>query len=82
MWIDLLALAAGYLLGSIPFPCLVVKAVTGQDLRRVSNGNVGARNAIRVAGMRWGLMVALMLLAIAKKVSDIPRQKRIRGEEA
>ena len=57
MWIDLLALVASYLLGSIPFPYLGVKIATGKDLRQESNGNVGTRNAIRVAGLRWGLLV-------------------------
>lgn len=55
-----LALVATYLLGSIPFPFLVVRRVTGLDLRHVGNGNVGARNAIRVAGPQSGILALLL----------------------
>ena len=55
-----IAALAGYLLGAIPFAYLVVRGVTGQDLRTSGNGNVGARNAIAVAGLKAGLGVLLL----------------------
>ncbi len=48
-----LAAAAGYLLGSIPFAWMVVRARAGVDLRTVGSGNVGATNASRVLGRAW-----------------------------
>jgi glycerol-3-phosphate acyltransferase PlsY len=50
-----IALAAGYLVGSIPFSWIAVKARTGQDLRTVGSGNAGATNASRVLGKGWFL---------------------------
>jgi glycerol-3-phosphate acyltransferase PlsY len=55
-----LALAAGYLLGSIPFAWIAVKARTGQDLRTVGSGNAGATNASRVLGKAWFLPLFLL----------------------
>ncbi len=39
-----------YLLGSIPFGLLVVKAFGGADIRSVGSGNIGAANVTRNAG--------------------------------
>jgi glycerol-3-phosphate acyltransferase PlsY len=59
-----IALAAGYLLGSIPFSWIAVKVRTGQDLRTVGSGNAGATNAARVLGRGW--FVPLFLLDAGK----------------
>jgi acyl phosphate:glycerol-3-phosphate acyltransferase len=40
----------GYLLGSIPTGYLVVKAVTGQDVRAIGSGRTGGTNVLRAAG--------------------------------
>ncbi len=56
----LVAAAAGYLCGSVPFPYLVVRARTGRDLRTVGSGNVGATNASRVLGRAWFLPIFLL----------------------
>jgi glycerol-3-phosphate acyltransferase PlsY len=61
-----IAIAAGYLLGSIPFGYLIGKW-RGVDLRSVGSGNTGAANAFRNLGRRWGLAVAG--LDIAKGVA-------------
>jgi glycerol-3-phosphate acyltransferase PlsY len=45
-----LALAAAYLLGSIPFSLLVARRWGVEDVRRVGSGNVGATNVMRAAG--------------------------------
>jgi glycerol-3-phosphate acyltransferase PlsY len=51
MALKVLALAAAYLLGSIPFSYLVARS-RGVDVRKVGSGNVGATNVMRSAG-RW-----------------------------
>lgn len=43
-----------YLLGSIPFGYLMGKA-HGKDLRQIGSGNIGATNASRVLGKKWGI---------------------------
>lgn len=61
-----IAIAVGYLLGSIPFG-YVIGRWRGIDLRSVGSGNIGAANAFRNLGRRWGLTVAG--LDIAKGVA-------------
>ena len=41
---------AAYFLGSIPTSWLVVKLVTGKDLRELGSGNLGATNLYRQLG--------------------------------
>ena len=54
-----LLLAAGYLIGAIPFGLMLGRAVKGIDLRTVGSGNIGATNAGRVLGKRLGTVVLL-----------------------
>jgi glycerol-3-phosphate acyltransferase PlsY len=49
------AVAAAYLIGSIPFSYLVARAWGVADVRRVGSGNVGATNVMRSAGRAAGL---------------------------
>lgn len=49
-----------YLIGSIPFAYIIVKAVTGEDVTEHGSGNVGAMNVRRSTGS-WGWFVAAML---------------------
>jgi glycerol-3-phosphate acyltransferase PlsY len=60
----LLALAAAYLLGAIPFGFLLVKWKTGGDVRAAGSGNIGATNVLRTTGRLAG--VATLLLDIGK----------------
>lgn len=53
-------LLLAYLVGSIPFAFLAVKAVGRGDIRRIGSGNVGATNTLRAAGWRIALPVALL----------------------
>lgn len=52
-------LLASYLLGAIPTSYLVVRLVTGTDLRRLGSGNLGATNLYRVLGWRYAIPVGL-----------------------
>ncbi len=52
----LLWLAGAYLVGSVPFSLLIGLA-QGVDIRKHGSGNVGASNAGRILGKKWGLLV-------------------------
>ncbi len=47
----------GYLVGSVPTGLLVVRALTGTDIRRAGSGNIGTVNVLRVAGAAAGALV-------------------------
>ena len=62
--VDLLVIAGGYLLGSMPFGYWVVRIFRHEDVRERGSGNIGATNVWRVYGRRYGIPV--MLLDVAK----------------
>jgi acyl phosphate:glycerol-3-phosphate acyltransferase len=51
---------AAYLLGSIPFGLLIVKAGSGTDIREIGSGNIGAANVTRNAGAAAGALTLLL----------------------
>ena len=61
---EILLLAACYLIGGIPFGYLLVKMKSGQDVRSMGSGNIGATNVLRTTGRAAG--VATLILDIAK----------------
>jgi acyl phosphate:glycerol-3-phosphate acyltransferase len=52
----LLIAISSYLLGSIPWGFLFARA-KGIDIRQKGSGNIGAANAFRVMGKKWGYLV-------------------------
>jgi len=53
----LIGLLVSYLIGAIPTGYICVRLLEGKDLREHGSGNVGATNALRVLGTKWGLIV-------------------------
>jgi glycerol-3-phosphate acyltransferase PlsY len=58
--VDAGILLAAYLFGSIPFGLLIVKALTGKDVRTVESGRTGGTNVMRAAGFSAGLLTAIL----------------------
>ena len=55
-----LILIAAYILGSIPFGYLVVRARTGGDVRETGSGGTGATNVSRRAGKLAGVLTLVL----------------------
>ncbi|HEY0005534.1 MAG TPA: glycerol-3-phosphate 1-O-acyltransferase PlsY [Pyrinomonadaceae bacterium] len=55
-----LLLFAAYLLGSIPFGYLIVRAREGSDVRETGSGGTGATNVTRRAGKMAGILTLLL----------------------
>ena len=58
-----------YLLGSISFAVLLVRARTGRDIRAEGSGNAGATNVLRSHGKKLALLVAV--LDVAKSLAAV-----------
>ena len=65
----LLALALGYLLGSIPFGLLLTKAFGKGDIREIGSGNIGATNVLRTGSK--GLAAATLILDALKGATAV-----------
>lgn len=73
----LLIVLMAYLLGSIPFSYIVTRLVSRGDIRRLGDGNVGARNTSISVGYWAGVSVALLdigkgalAVLLAQQLSD------------
>jgi len=53
-------LFVAYILGSIPFGFILVKAITGKDVRKVESGRTGGTNTMRAAGFTTGFITSLL----------------------
>lgn len=73
------AIVVAYLLGSIPFGYLIVRASAGADVRETGSGGTGATNVTRRAG-KWAGVLTLILdllkgvaaIALARAIFGLP----------
>jgi glycerol-3-phosphate acyltransferase PlsY len=75
----LLALALGYLLGSIPFGLLLTWAAGTGDVRKIGSGNIGATNVLRTGSKP--LAAATLVLDCLKATAAILLAQRFLGPE-
>jgi len=59
----LLAVAIGYLIGSIPFGLIISMRSTKIDIRQVGSGKMGTTNVLRTAGKKAAVLVLLLDLS-------------------
>ncbi|MBV8912980.1 MAG: glycerol-3-phosphate 1-O-acyltransferase PlsY [Acetobacteraceae bacterium] len=74
----MLAVLAGYLLGSIPFGLVLTRAVGLGDIRAVGSGNIGATNVLRTG--RKDIAAATLLLDGAKGAVVVLAMRHWAGE--
>jgi glycerol-3-phosphate acyltransferase PlsY len=60
---EALVIAAGYLLGSMPWGYWLPRVLLGVDVRTLGSGNIGATNVWRSLGFKLGVAVALLDIA-------------------
>lgn len=72
-----LVLIAAYLLGSIPFGYLIVRAKEGADVRETGSGGTGATNVSRRAGKKAGIIT--LLLDAAKGLAAVGLARWLAG---
>jgi glycerol-3-phosphate acyltransferase PlsY len=60
---QLLLIALGYVLGSLPWGYWLPRLLVGVDIRALGSGNAGATNVWRTLGFKLGLAVALLDIA-------------------
>jgi acyl phosphate:glycerol-3-phosphate acyltransferase len=75
-----LALAFGYLLGSVPWGLVLTRAAGLGDIRQIGSGNIGATNVLRTG--HKGLAAATMLLDLLKGVAALLIAAGLWGEPA
>jgi glycerol-3-phosphate acyltransferase PlsY len=76
----ILALALGYLLGSIPFGLILTRAAGAGDLRAIGSGNIGATNVLRTG--RRDLAAATLVLDALKGTAAVLAAGALFGGEA
>lgn len=72
-----MALALGYVLGSIPFGLILTRAAGLGDIRKVGSGNIGATNVLRTGNK--GLAAATLLLDGLKGTLAVLLAERVLG---
>jgi len=73
------ALAFGYLLGSIPFGLVFTRLAGTQDIRAIGSGNIGATNVLRTG--RKGLAAATLIADMLKGLVAVLVMSRWCGAE-
>src|ERR1041384_8668438 len=73
--------AIAYLLGSIPFGYLLIKHVftSGEDVREIGSGGIGATNVTRRAGRAAGLIT--YFLDVAKGVVAVMLMRLVAADD-
>ena len=59
-FIQIGALIIAYLFGSIPIALIIGKTIKHIDIREHGSKNMGATNAFRVLGFKWGLLTFIL----------------------
>ena len=77
---EFLALALGYLLGSVPWGLLLTRAAGLGDIRSIGSGNIGATNVLRTGNK--ALAAATLALDILKGVAALALARVLWGETA
>jgi glycerol-3-phosphate acyltransferase PlsY len=73
-----LILLLAYLIGSIPFGYVLVRLKTGQDVRSMGSGNIGATNVLRTTGR--AIAVVTLALDLAKGFFAVWLMARFAGD--
>ena len=60
MLTGLAAVVIAYLVGGIPFGLIIVRLMSGADVRASGSGNIGATNVLRTAGRMAGVLTLLL----------------------
>jgi glycerol-3-phosphate acyltransferase PlsY len=74
------ALALGYLLGSIPFGLVLTRLAGAPDIRAIGSGNIGATNVLRTG--RKGLAAGTLLGDALKGTAAVVLTRYAFGEDA
>src|SRR5512135_2685313 len=75
-----IALAIGYLFGSIPFGLILTRLAGTQDIRSIGSGNIGATNVLRTG--RKGLAAATLILDMLKGTVAVLMVAAVAGDDA
>ncbi len=57
--LQILSIAASYLLGAIPFGLVFTRLFAGIDVRTIGSGNIGATNVLRAGGKKAAILTLL-----------------------
>jgi len=79
--LGILLVAAGYLMGSIPFGFVLGRVVLGVDVRTVGSGNIGGTNVARAGGKKLGFAV-IVLDAVKAVVPVVVARRLLAGAPA
>jgi len=80
LWVYGAGIAAGYLLGSIPFGLVLTRVAGLGDIRAIGSGNIGATNVLRTGNK--GLALATLILDGGKGALAVLLVKAFLGMDA